>query len=242
MSSATFCAVFAAFALAALAWRMWLGVRQMRHVASHRDAVPADFAAYIPIEAHRKAADYTLDKQRVALAEALVIDGALLFFLTLGGGVAMIDAWSHAHLGDGYLRDLGTVFGVMIVSGVLALPFDAWRTFVIESRHGFNRTTPAVFVLDLLKGALLAVALGAPLLLGVFWLVDAAGPYWWLYAWIGWIAFTLALVMVYPRWIAPLFNRFTPLEEGDLRRRIEALIERCGFHAKGLFVMDGSRR
>ena len=242
MSSATFSVVFAAFALAALAWRIGLGVRQMRHVASHRDGVPADFAAYIPIEAHRKAADYTLDKQRVALAEALVIDGALLFFLTLGGGVAMIDAWSHAHLGDGYLRDLATVFGVMIVSGALALPFDAWRTFVIESRHGFNRTTPAVFVLDLLKGALLAVALGAPLLLGVFWLVDAAGPYWWLYAWIAWIAFTLALVMVYPRWIAPLFNRFTPLEEGDLRRRIEALIERCGFHAKGLFVMDGSRR
>ena len=242
MSAATFSAVFAAFVLAALAWRTWLGVRQMRHVASHRDSVPADFAAYIPIEAHRKAADYTRDKQRVALSETLVIDGAVLFFLTLGGGVAMIDAWSQARLGDGYLRDLATVFGVMIASGVLALPFDAWRTFVIESRHGFNRTTPAVFILDLLKGALLAVALGTPLLLAVFWLVDAAGPYWWLYTWIAWIAFTLALVMVYPRWIAPLFNRFTPLEEGDLRRRIEALIERCGFHAKGLFVMDGSRR
>ena len=242
MSSATFSAVFAAFVLAALAWRTWLGVRQMRHVASHRDSVPADFAAYIPIEAHRKAADYTRDKQRVAMIETLVIDGAVLLFLTLGGGVAMIDAWSHARLGDGFLRDLATVFGVMIASGVLALPFDAWRTFVIESRHGFNRTTPAVFILDLLKGALLAVALGTPLLLAVFWLVDAAGPYWWLYAWIAWIAFTLALVMVYPRWIAPLFNRFTPLEEGDLRRRIEALIERCGFHAKGLFVMDGSRR
>jgi STE24 endopeptidase len=242
VSSATFSAIFAAFVLAALAWRTWLGVRQMRHVAAHRESVPADFVAYIPVEAHRKAADYTRDKQRVALGEIVVIDGALLFFLTLGGGVAMIDAWSRGHLGDTYARDLATVFGVMIASGLLALPFDAWRTFVIESRYGFNRTTPAVFILDLLKGALLAVALGTPLLLAVFWLVDAAGPYWWLYAWIAWIAFTLALVMVYPRWIAPLFNRFTPLEEGDLRRRIEALIERCGFHAKGLFVMDGSRR
>jgi STE24 endopeptidase len=242
VSAAAFSAIFAAFVLAALAWRTWLGVRQMRHVASHRDRVPAAFEAVIALDAHRKAADYTRDKQRIAVAETLVIDGALLFILTLGGGVAAIDAGSHARFGDGYLRDLATVFGVLIVTSVLAIPFDAWRTFVVESRHGFNRTTPKVFVLDLVKGALLAMALGAPLLLAVFWLVKAAGPFWWLYAWLAWIAFTLALVMVFPRWIAPLFNRFTPLEEGDLRRRIEALIERCGFHAKGLFVMDGSRR
>jgi STE24 endopeptidase len=242
VSAAAFSAIFAAFVLAALAWRTWLGVRQMRHVASHRDRVPAAFEAVIALDAHRKAADYTRDKQRIAVAETLVIDGALLFILTLGGGVAAIDAGSHARFGDGYLRDLATVFGVLIVTSVLAIPFEAWRTFVVESRHGFNRTTPKVFVLDLVKGALLAMALGAPLLLAVFWLVKAAGPFWWLYAWLAWIAFTLALVMVFPRWIAPLFNRFTPLEEGDLRRRIEALIERCGFHAKGLFVMDGSRR
>ncbi|MGZ5074686.1 MAG: M48 family metallopeptidase [Usitatibacter sp.] len=242
MSAATFRIVLAAFVLAALAWRTWLGVRQMRHVAAHRDSVPADFAAFIPIEAHRKAADYTLDKQRVSLAETLVIDGVVLLLLTLGGGVAAIDAASQARLGEGYLRDLATVFGVMIVTASCSLPFDAWRTFVVEARHGFNRTTPWLFLLDLAKGALLAVALGTPLLLAIFWLVKAAGAFWWLYAWLAWIAFTLVLVMVFPRWIAPLFNRFTPLEEGDLRRRIEALIERCGFHAKGLFVMDGSRR
>ncbi|MGZ5047470.1 MAG: M48 family metallopeptidase [Usitatibacter sp.] len=242
MSAATFRIVLAAFVLAALAWRTWLGVRQMRHVAAHRDSVPADFAAFIPIEAHRKAADYTLDKQRVSLAETLVIDGVVLLLLTLGGGVAAIDAASQARLGEGYLRDLATVFGVMIVTASCSLPFDAWRTFVVEARHGFNRTTPRLFLLDLAKGALLAVALGTPLLLAIFWLVKAAGAFWWLYAWLAWIAFTLVLVMVFPRWIAPLFNRFTPLEEGDLRRRIEALIERCGFHAKGLFVMDGSRR
>jgi STE24 endopeptidase len=242
VSASTFSLVFAAFVVAALAWRTWLGVRQMRHVARHRATVPADFAAFIPLESHRKAADYTLDKQRLGLVEILAIDGVVLFALTLGGGVAAIDAWSQRELGEGYLRELATVFGVLFVTTLLALPFDAWRTFAIESRHGFNRTTPALFILDLFKGAALSIALGAPLLLAVFWLVKAAGPWWWLYTWVAWIAFTMVLVMVFPRWIAPLFNRFTPLEDGDLRRRIESLIERCGFHAKGLFVMDGSRR
>jgi STE24 endopeptidase len=242
VNPSTFAFVFAAFVIAALAWRAWLGLRQMRHVAKHRDEVPADFAAYIPLDAHRKAADYTLDKQRTGLVETLVIDGIVLFALTLGGGVAAIDAYSRDLFGDGYLRELATVFGVMLVTTALALPFDAWRIFVIEARHGFNRTTPRLFALDLLKGALLSLALGTPLLLAIFWLVEATGPFWWFYTWIAWIAFTLLLVMVFPRWIAPLFNRFTPLEEWSLRRRIEALIERCGFHAQGLFVMDGSRR
>jgi STE24 endopeptidase len=242
LSAATFSIVFTVFVLAALAWRTWLGIRQSRHVAKHRDTVPADFAGVIPLEAHRKAADYTLDKQRLALIETLVIDGVLLFALTLGGGLAAIDGLSQRWLGEGYLRHLATVFGLMAVTTVIALPFDAWRTFAIEARHGFNRTTPALFVADLLKGAALSLALGTPLLLAVFWLVQAAGALWWFYTWLAWLAFTLVLVMVFPRWIAPLFNRFTPLEEGDLRRRIEALIERCGFHAKGLFVMDGSRR
>ncbi len=242
MTAATFCAVFAAFVIAALAWRSWLSLRQMRHVALHRGEVPADFAPYVPLEAHRRAADYTLDKQRVGLAETLVIDGALLFALTLGGGIAEIDQWSESLMGEGMARELGTVFGVLLVTTALALPFDAWRTFAVEARHGFNRTKPRLFVLDVLKGALLSMALGAPLLLGVFWLVRTTGSLWWLYTWLLWIGFTLALVMAFPRWIAPLFNRFAPLEEGELRRRIERLIERCGFHAQGLFVMDGSRR
>ena len=230
------------FVVAALAWRGWLSLRQMRHVARHRDEVPADFAPYIPLDAHRRAADYTLDKQRVGLVETLAIDGAVLFALTLGGGVAAIDRLCADWLGDGMARELGTVFGVLLVTTVLALPFDAYRTFVVEARHGFNRTTPRLFLLDIAKGALLSIALGAPLLFAIFWLVHAAGPLWWFYTWLVWIAFTLALVMAFPRWIAPLFNRFTPLEQGELRRRIETLIERCGFHAQGLFVMDGSRR
>jgi STE24 endopeptidase len=242
MSYASLPVVFAAFALAAVAWRLFLALRQMRHVAMNRDRVPADFVDLIPLEAHRKAADYTLDKQRAGLFETIAIDGVALLAITIGGGLAAIERLSQSLLGEGHLHDLATVFGLALVLTLLALPFDAWRTFVIEEKHGFNRTTPSLFIRDMLKGAALSMALGTPLLLIVFWFVHAAGPMWWFYTWFAWILFTLALVTIFPRWIAPLFNRFTPLEEGVLRQRIEALIERCGFHASGLFVMDGSRR
>jgi len=237
-----FATLFVVFVLAAVAWRLWLGVRQARHVMRHRDQVPPDFESLIPIEAHRKAADYTLDKQRLALGETVAIDAALLLALTVGGGLAAIDSLSRRLLGEGTLRELATIYGVMAVGLVAVLPFDIWRTFVIEARFGFNRTTPAVFAVDMVKGVGVAVVLGVPLLLVVFWFVRSAGSLWWLYTWFAWIAFTLLLVTVFPRWIAPLFNRFTPLEEGELRRRIEQLLERCGFRAEGLFVMDGSKR
>ena len=242
MTVTAFTILFVVFVLAAAAWRLWLGVRQARHVMRHRDQVPPDFESLIPIEAHRKAADYTLDKQRLALGETVAIDAALLLALTVGGGLAAIDSLSHRLLGEGTLRELATIYGVMAVGLVAVLPFDIWRTFVIEARFGFNHTTPAVFAVDVLKGAAIAVVLGVPLLLVVFWFVRSAGSLWWLYTWFAWIAFTLLLVTVFPRWIAPLFNRFTPLEEGELRRRIEQLLERCGFRAEGLFVMDGSKR
>ena len=242
MSASTFSIVFAIFVLAALAWRTWLGLRQARHVARHRDSVPADFAELIPLEAHRKAADYTLEKQRLGLVETVLVDGAVLLLLTLGGGLAAIDALSARLFGDGYVRDLATVFGLMLASTLASLPFDLWRTFVVEERHGFNRMTPRLFAADFAKGVALAVAIGSPLLLAVFWLVERSGPLWWLYTWVAWVLFTLVLVVAFPRWIAPLFNRFTPLEDGELRRRIEQLLARCGFTASGLFVMDGSKR
>jgi STE24 endopeptidase len=242
VSAASFSAVFAAFVAAALAWRLWLGLRQSRHVARHRGEVPAAFAGLIPLESHRRAADYTLDKQRLNLFELLAIEGVLLLALTLGGGIAAIDALSQRLLGDGYGRHLGTVFGVMLASAAASLPFDLWRTFGVEERHGFNRMTPKLFVADMAKGLLLAAALGAPLLLCVFWLLDHAGTYWWLYAWLAWMAFTLALVVAFPRWIAPLFNRFSPLDDAELRARIERLLARCGFTSSGLYVMDGSKR
>ena len=234
--------MFTVFVAAALAWRLWLGVRQMRHVKLHRERVPDDFAAFIPLESHRKAADYTLDKQRLGLFEIVAIEGVVLLALTLGGGVAAIDSFFERLFGDGNLRELATVFGVLLASTLATLPFDLYRTFVVEQRHGFNRMTAALFVGDLVKGMALSAVIGAPLLLAVFWLVKSAGPYWWLYTWLAWMAFTMVLVVAFPRWIAPLFNRFTPLEDGPLRRRIEALLARCGFRAEGLFVMDGSKR
>jgi len=242
VNAPTFSAVFVVFVFAALAWRTWLALRQMRHVERHRDQVPADFEALIPVEAHRRAADYTRDKQRIGLAETLAVDGVVLLTLTLGGGIAAIDAASERAFGAGSLRELATVFGVLLASTLSTLPFDLYRTFAVEERYGFNRMTPGLFVRDLAKGMALAVAVGAPLLLLVFWLLRTAGPLWWLYTWLAWLAFTLVLVVAFPRWIAPLFNRFTPLEDGELRQRIERLLARCGFTASGLFVMDGSRR
>jgi STE24 endopeptidase len=237
-----FSILFASFIAAALAWRLWLLARHARHVAGHRDRVPADFETIVPLEAHRRAADYTRDKVRVAALETVLVDGALLAALSLGGGLAAIDALSRSAFGEGHLREIATVFGFVAVGAVFALPFDLWRTFGIEARYGFNQTTLATYVADLAKGAALGVALGTPIVLAVGWFMQAAGSAWWIWAWIAWVAFTLVLVAVFPRWIAPLFNRFTPLEEGELRRRIESLVARCGFRAEGLFVMDGSRR
>jgi STE24 endopeptidase len=234
--------IFVSLALAALAWRLWLLARHARHVASHRDRVPEAFSALVSLDAHRKAADYTRDKVAVAAVEAVALEGGLLLAFTVGGGLAALDALSQRLLGEGDLRDLGTVFGFLAIGAVAALPFDAYRTFVVEARHGFNQTRPLTFAADLAKGALLAVALGAPLVLALAWFVRSTGAAWWLWAWAAWVAFSLVLVAAYPRWIAPLFNRFTPLEEGDLRRRIESLVARCGFRAEGLFVMDGSKR
>jgi len=237
-----FALTFVAFALAALAWRLWLLARHARHVTLHRDRVPPDFAALVPPEAHARAADYTRDKVRVAALEAVAIDGALLLAMSVGGGLAALDALAGSLLGTGYARDLATVFAFVAVGAAASLPFDAWRTFRVEARHGFNKSTPALFAADIAKGVALAAALGTPLVLAVCWFIEATGAWWWVWAWVAWVAFTLLLVAIFPRWIAPLFNRFTPLEEGELRRRIESLVARCGFRAEGLFVMDGSRR
>jgi STE24 endopeptidase len=237
-----FSATFVAFAIAALAWRLWLLARHARHVSRHSDRVPQDFAAIVPPEAHRKAAAYTLDKIRVAAAETVIVDGALVLAMSVGGGLAFLDGLAFSHVGQGYARELATVFAFLAVGALASLPFDAWRTFVVEARHGFNQTSAATFAADLAKGLALAVVLGTPLVLAVCWFIETAGAGWWVWAWGAWVAFTLLLVAIFPRWIAPLFNRFTPLEEGELRRRIEALVARCGFRAEGLFVMDGSKR
>ena len=228
-----------AFALTLTA-RLWLKLRHIRYVAAHRNAVPADFAERIPLAAHQKAADYTVDRNKAAIFSTL-LDAALLLALTLGGGLAWLHGFWASHL-DGLSYGLTMIFSLMLISALIDLPLSLYSQFVIETRYGFNRMTLRLFFADLAKQTLLGVAIGAPLMLIVLWLMGAMGPFWWLYVWLFWSAFNLLALFIYPTWIAPLFNQFSPLEDGEMKSRIEALLERCGFRASGLFVMDGSKR
>ena len=220
--------------------RLWLTRRHIRHVIAHRDAVPADFATRISLAAHQKAADYTVDRSRLALRTTLV-DVALLLTLTLGGGLAWLHEFWSQRL-DGLSYGLAMIFSVMLVSAIIDLPFSLYRQFVIEARHGFNRMTLALFFTDLAKQALLGALIGAPVILAVLWLMEVMGSAWWLYVWLFWSAFNLLILFIYPTWIAPWFNKFSPLPGGEMKARIEALLARCGFRSSGLFVMDGSKR
>jgi STE24 endopeptidase len=236
-----FTLAFLAALAASMALRLWLDARHIRHVRRHREAVPDAFAVTVTPEAHRKAADYTVAKTRLAVVHALV-DGALLLGLTLGGGVDLLDRVARGLSGQPLLQGLALIGGVVLVAAAVDLPLTAWRIFRIEARFGFNRMTPAMFLGDLGKQFLVTLALGAPLAAAVLWLMQQAGTYWWLYAWAVWVAFNLLVVAIYPTYIAPLFNKFTPLADAALKERVEALLVRCGFRAQGLYVMDGSRR
>jgi STE24 endopeptidase len=220
--------------------RLWLTLRHIRFVAAHRAAVPADFAERISLPAHQKAADYTVDRSRMAIFSTLV-DAGLLLALTLGGGLAWLhDFWS-ARLGE-LPYGLAMIFSLLAISGLIDLPLSLYRQFVIEARHGFNRMTLGLFFADLVKQTLLGIAIGAPVILAVLWLMGAMGTFWWLYVWLFWCLFNLLILFIYPTWIAPLFNKFSPLADGEMKTRIEALLVRCGFRSSGLFVMDGSKR
>ena len=235
-----FTLLFLAAIALTLAGRLWLTLRQIRHVAAHRSAVPADFAERIPLAAHQKAADYTVDRNKLAIFTTL-IDAVLLLALTLGGGLAWLHDFWNARL-TGLPYGLALIFSVMLISAVIDLPFSLYRQFVVEARYGFNRMTLGLFCADLAKHTLLGILIGAPVILAVLWLMGAMGPFWWFYVWLFWCAFNLVALFVYPTWIAPLFNKFSPLEEGEMKARIEALLVRCGFRSSGLFVMDGSKR
>ena len=236
-----------AFALAVAAWlavQLWLATRQMRHVAHHRAAVPARFASNVSLQSHQKAADYTLVKGRFGLLQ-MAFGAALLLVWTLLGGLdtlnnAVLEAVQPRWGNMAY--QLALVAAFALIGSVLDLPFEAWRTFRIEQRFGFNRMTLGLWVADLFKGLLVGLLVGAPLLALVLWLMGAAGRWWWLWAWGAWMAFNLLLLVIYPTLIAPIFNKFKPLDDESLRARVQALMTRCGFAAKGLFVMDGSRR
>ncbi len=221
--------------------RLWLSLRQRRSITRHRDRVPSPFDRQISLEDHQKAADYGVARGKLGRFET-VYDALLLLVWTLGGGFALLDgAWRGLELG-GIVTGLGFVMSFALIGSLLGMPFTLYNTFGIEERFGFNRTTPRLFVVDLLKGLVVSVILGAPLLAAILWFMANAGTYWWVYAWLAWAGFSLFLTWAYPTFIAPWFNKFDALEDRELQNRIEALLKRCGFTSSGVFVMDGSRR
>ncbi len=233
--------LFLCFLALALGIQFWLIQRQIRHVQRHRVQVPAAFRERISLQEHQKAADYTVEKTRFARLELLVAT-VLLLLWTLGGGFDLLDrAWRQSGLGETATGVL-VLLSSLLISTLLELPVNAWRTFGLEQRHGFNRSTPALFVSDQIKQLLILVVIATPLIWLALWLMQGAGRLWWVYLWAVWTGLGLFMMWAYPTLIAPLFNRFTPLDDGELRRRIEHLLERCGFTSQGIFVMDGSRR
>jgi STE24 endopeptidase len=235
---------FIAALLLSLVLKYWLATRQMRHVAAHRDAVPAAFAATIPLAAHRKAADYTLAKGRFGLLSTAFGAAMLLGWTLLGGldalNVAVRDVLQPS--GGDMAYQLGLLAAFALIGGLLDAPFELWSTFRIEQRFGFNRMTWKLYLADTLKGILVGVIVGLPIAALILWIMGAAGSLWWLWAWGAWMGFNLLILVLYPTVIAPLFNKFEPLADRSLEARVQALMARCGFTAKGLFVMDGSRR
>jgi len=234
-------AVFCLLLTAGLLTRLWLAGRQMRHVAQHRASVPAAFAERIGLAAHQKAADYTIAKTRLGLLEGS-FGAALLIGWTLLGGLNALNLALLAWLGPGLLQQVALLAAFTALGALLELPLSWYRTFVLEQKHGFNRMTLRLWLTDGLKGTLVGAAIGLPVVALLLWLMQAAGPLWWLWAWALWMAFNLLLLVLYPSLIAPLFNRFEPLQDPALKTRIETLLARCGFKAQGLFVMDGSKR
>jgi STE24 endopeptidase len=242
--SLVFTAVFSAVLVLGLVTRFYLATRQIRHVARHRGAVPAAFANTISLEAHQKAADYTIAKARFGMLE-MAFGAAVLLGWTLLGG---IDALNQALAGSGLstygalVPQLALLAAFGLISGVLDLPFTLYSTFRIEERFGFNKMTFKLWLADLVKSTLVGLVIGLPIVALILWLMGSAGSLWWLWAWGAWMGFNLLVLVLYPTVIAPMFNKFKPLEDEALKARVTALMQRCGFAAKGLFVMDGSKR
>jgi STE24 endopeptidase len=244
MQASSVSLAFAAVVLAWLAARLWLATRQIRHVARHRDQVPASFAGTVTLDAHRRAADYTIARSRLGLL-SMAFGAAVLLGWTLLGGLDLLnttlrDAVQPRWGEMAYQLALLTAF--TLIGSLLELPFDLYGTFVVEQRFGFNRVTPRLYLADLAKGLVVGAAIGLPLAALILWIMGALGASWWLWAWVAWVGFNLVLLVLYPTVIAPLFNKFEPLPDEALKTRVQALMQRCGFAAKGLFVMDGSKR
>ncbi len=236
-----FSSVFLVALFGAIALQWWLNQRQIHHIASNRSAVPDAFADKITLAAHQKAADYTTDKVRVSRIE-LLYGNAILLFWTLGGGLNLLNNLWLNWLSDPIFQGVSVIISLLIVGTLLDLPFSIYRTFMLEEKYGFNQTKPGVFVGDLVKGLAITLLVGMPLIWVILWLMQHAGTYWWGYVWAVWMIFSLLMLFIYPTWIAPLFNKFTPLEDSELKQQIENLFKRCGFTSQGIFVMDGSKR
>jgi len=236
-----FAILFIAALLLGGALRLWLAARHAGHVAAHRGAVPAQFADVISLEAHQKAADYTGAKTRFSMT-GIVLEILVALALTFGGGLQALHDLTAAWFEPGIVRGQALIAAVAVVMMLADLPLGLYRTFVIEERFGFNKMTPKLYWIDFAKGLLLSAALGLPLVAAVLWLMDQMGSFWWFYAWLTWMGFNIIMLAVYPTWIAPLFNKFSPLTDAAMKERVERLLDRCGFKVKGLMVMDGSRR
>lgn len=237
----TFTQLFLIALAGSLLLRFWLASRQLIHVKKHRDTVPDSFAGKVPLEDHHKAADYTMTNTRIGMV-ALAYDSLLLLGWTLGGGLEWLDNSWRAENFSPVITGIGVMLSAMVLMSLLDLPFSLYHTFVVEERFGFNRSTIGVFFGDLLKQGALLVVIGAPLIALALWIMEASGGLWWLYVWAVWMAFSLIMFWAYPAIIAPLFNKFSPLDNDALKQRIQALMDKCGFRSKGIFVMDGSKR
>jgi len=227
--------------VANLLTKLWLSGRQVRHVAQHRPQVPAAFAHTISLEAHQKAADYTLAKARIGVAD-LGLDAITLMAWTLLGGLDLLNQVTLDWMGEGMGQQVALVVSFILIGGLMGLPLSLYQTFGIEQRFGFNNTTPKLWLSDMIKGLLVGMVLGLPILWLVLWLMQAGGSLWWLYTWVALVIYQLFVMWIAPNVIMPLFNKFTPLEDATLKERVTALMTRSGFTAKGFFVMDGSRR
>lgn len=239
--SLTLTVLFAGTLVANLLTKLWLSTRQVQHVAAHRAEVPAAFAQTISLEAHQKAADYTLAKSRIGLID-LGLDAITLLGWTLLGGLDLLNQLTLNWLGVGMTQQVVLVVSFALIGGIIGLPLSLYQTFGIEQRFGFNHTTPALWVSDLVKGLVVGLLLGLPILWLVLWLMQAGGSLWWLCAWGSLVVYQLFVMWIAPNVIMPLFNKFTPLDDTTLKERVSALMDRAGFTAKGFFVMDGSRR
>ena len=237
----SFAVSFLAFFAISIVVKFWLAQRHLSHIQKNRAQVPDAFNEKISLEDHQKAADYTTAKVTFG-RWPLLYDAAILLVLTFGGGLELLDQTARSYGLEPIYTGILVIFSLMIISALLDLPFTIYSTFIIEEKFGFNRTTVKTFITDMFKGALLAAILGLPLIWVVLWLMEQAGELWWIYTWAVWTSFSLFIAWAYPTWIAPIFNKFSPLEEGDTLNRIKSLLSRCGFNSDGIFVIDGSKR